>query len=188
MQNVVREICDLWRTETGANIQFRFRRIVDKKTPIRIGFSANNGSWSYIGTTALAFGFDENQPTMALAIADDTPVEAMRRVILHEFGHALGLGHEHQNPAFSMTWNDQAVRNDLMMQGWNEAMIEANVLHPLRHGETTFTEFDPHSIMLYPIPAHWTQEGQATAWNTTLSERDKKFAHDFLCPPSHGVR
>ena len=28
----------------------------------------------------------------------DSPEEELRSVVLHEFGHALGLIHEHQNP------------------------------------------------------------------------------------------
>ena len=33
------------------------------------------------------------------------------RPILHEFGHALGLAHEHQNPAITSTirWDETAV-------------------------------------------------------------------------------
>ena len=35
------------------------------------------------------------------------------RVILHEFGHALALVHEHQNSALSIQWNETAVIEEL---------------------------------------------------------------------------
>lgn len=45
----------------------------------------------------------KSQPTMNLGwIADDVMLEDSERgVILHEFGHVLGLMHEHQNPAMA---------------------------------------------------------------------------------------
>ena len=30
----------------------------------------------------------------------------LRKTVLHETGHALGLGHEHQNPNGNIEWND----------------------------------------------------------------------------------
>ena len=32
----------------------------------------------------------------------------------HEFGHAIGLGHEHQNPAGGIEWNEEVVLRDLV--------------------------------------------------------------------------
>ncbi len=32
---------------------------------------------------------------------------------IHEIGHALGLYHEHQNPASRLKWNKQKIINDL---------------------------------------------------------------------------
>ncbi len=67
-----------------ANITVEFG--TDADAEIRISF-AQEGSWSYIGTTALAI--DKAEPTMNFGwLEEDTPDEEYERVVVHEFGHA----------------------------------------------------------------------------------------------------
>ena len=35
--------------------------------------------------------------------------EVTKRSVLHETGHALGFGHEHQHPQGNIQWNSKAV-------------------------------------------------------------------------------
>jgi len=43
--------------------------------------------------------FHHHEPTMNYGwLKDDTDDVEYRRVVIHEFGHALGAIHEHQNP------------------------------------------------------------------------------------------
>ena len=98
------------------------------------------------------------------------------RVILHEFGHALSLAHEHQNPAVSIQWNETVVIAEYKRtQGWTEEEIRDYVLTPLAIDQTNFTRFDPQSIMLYPISNRWTIGDFETGYNRTLSATDKSF-------------
>ena len=67
---------------------------------IRITFDPSSGSWAYVAKEINRVA--QSLPTMNLGWLDDTPVANTtaneRGVILHEFGHVLGLMHEHQSP------------------------------------------------------------------------------------------
>jgi hypothetical protein len=77
------------------------QRIEEAK--IRVAFQAPS-SWSYIGTDAL--GVPINEPTINFGWLDDhLPEKDYRQVVLHEFGHVLGLIHEHQSPVTIMNWD-----------------------------------------------------------------------------------
>lgn len=64
----------------------------DANAEIRVTLQPG-GSWSYIGTGCL--GVARTQPTMALGWAWKSDDTELRRVWLHEAGHALGFDHEH---------------------------------------------------------------------------------------------
>ena len=155
----------LWWT-TFANIKFDFNNAADAE--IRIAFDPNDGAWSYIGTDNR--GIPANQPTMNLGFLDGGTAG-------HEFGHALGLAHEHQNPAGGIQWNEAVVLRDLAgpPNNWDQATIRHNVLAKYTADQIKGTTFDPDSIMLYFFPASWTRNGVATKANHVLSATDKAF-------------
>jgi len=143
---------------------------------IRISF-AYSGSWSVIGTTSK--NVPKTQPTMNFGwlTPDVTDAEA-QRVILHEFGHALGLIHEHQNPLGSISWNKPAVYHDLSgpPNNWSKATIDHNMFETYPKQEIAGTALDKSSIMMYPIPASWvTDPAQAVGLNSQLSVTDQTF-------------
>lgn len=142
---------------------------------IRISFQYK-GSWSVIGTTCKTV--PKHQPTMNYGwlTPNVTPAEA-KRVILHEFGHALGLIHEHQTPLGGINWNKPAVIADLSgpPNNWDLATIEHNMFEAYAAGEINGTQLDKDSIMLYPIPASWTTDGFSAGINSQLSAQDRSF-------------
>ena len=159
-KSFVRQVAQEW--SQYANIRFEF--VEHGASDIRIGFDQNASNWSHVGKFAIG-------KTKTMNIADKT-----ERVILHEFGHALGLMHEHQSPVTPIEWDEKAVIKELEEnQGWDEQKTRDNILSPLSEEQTNFTEFDPDSIMLYPIPDRWTVGDFETDYNTSLSATDKYF-------------
>ncbi len=163
-QAKVKEQATWWTAH--ANLRFDFNNAPDAE--IRIAFDPKNGAWSYVGTDNRSIPLD--QPTMNLGFMDGGTTA-------HEFGHAIGLAHEHQNPAGGMQWNEAAVIRDLSgpPNQWNEAQIRHNVLNKYRADQLNGTSFDPDSIMLYAFPGSWVQSGQGTHANEVLSAMDKAF-------------
>lgn len=162
-QVVVRQFAPQWCEH--ANLDFVF-----DNTPaaeIRITFR-NDGAWSYMGTDCASI--PRNQATMNFGWLDEG-------VVLHEFGHAIGLIHEHQNPVGGIKWNKPVVYNALggSPNFWNKQTVDHNMFKTYERHLINGTELDPKSIMLYSFPASWTLDGFSTSANEVLSEMDKAF-------------
>lgn len=154
-----------WWSEV-ANIRFVPSDATDAE--IRVTFDPSDGAWSYIGTDCSSIPHD--QPTMNLGFQDGG-------TSAHEFGHAIGLGHEHQNPQGGLQWNEPEVIRDLSgpPNSWTVDQIRSNVLTKYAVDQIQGTAFDPDSIMLYAFPSRWTTNGVGTHSNDVLSAQDQAF-------------
>src|SRR6185295_18692300 len=127
---------------------------------IRISFNADPGSWSAVGTDCLvADFFKPAEPTMNFGwLRDDTDDEEWRRVVVHEFGHAIGAIHEHQNPRGGIKWNLPAVYAYFSgpPNNWTKEEIDFNVVQKYSINQLNATSFDRSSIMLYSFPPQLT--------------------------------
>jgi len=177
VQERVKKEALAWAAPQLANLTLDFRTNTTE-TLVRISFRYS-GSWSVIGTTCRQVT-DTTQPTMNFGwLTPTSSDDEVRRVVLHEFGHALGLIHEHQNPGGTISWDREAVIRDLSgpPNNWSLDVIEHNMFEPYAAAETNFTNLDPQSIMMYPIPSSWTTNGFSVGLNGDLSPTDKKFIH-----------
>lgn len=113
--------------------------------------TSRTGSWSKLGSEAEqeAVKGDTLQPTMMLDLkcCDDYHKE---HIILHEFGHALGLAHEHQHPDYLSVMKKFLDENAMMIH--TNIMKVSSFLK--QYGELKYelmkTSFDAKSIMHYP--------------------------------------
>lgn len=160
-----------------ANITFDFGN--DPDAEIRISFR-DPGSWSTIGTDAL--NAPDGQATMNYGwLTTDSSDDEYSRVVIHEFGHALGFIHEHQNPAGGIHWNKPAVYRyfEGPPNNWSPAQVDHNLFETYDKEQTQYTDVDPRSIMMYPIPAGFTTDGFHVEWNRVLSDTDKSFVAEM---------
>ena len=162
-----------------ANLTFEFNNAPDAE--IRIAFDSSDGAWSYIGTDCQSI--PRNQPTMNLGFLDGGTAA-------HEFGHTIGLAHEHQNPSGGIEWNEEVVLRDLSgpPNNWTPDQIRHNVLEKYAVDQIKGTGFDPASIMLYFFPDTWVKSGHGTTENNVLSALDKAFIASKLAYPHIAVQ
>ena len=175
-QKLVKEQAGWWTQH--ANLKFEFNQAPNAE--IRIAFDTNDGAWSYIGTDCRSI--PSNEPTMNLGFLDGGTAA-------HEFGHAIGLAHEHQNPDGGIQWNEQVVLRELAgpPNNWDEDTIRHNVLRKYSADQIMGTRFDPDSVMLYFFPDSWTLNGKGTKANEVLSQMDKEFVAGARMYPKQGV-
>ena len=155
------------RIQPIANLKFEF--VEDyKQAKIRISFDPKDGAWSVIGTQALSDDPDiKDKATMNLGWFDVSTT-------CHEFGHVLGLIHEHNNPkGNTIQWNKDAVYKWAQStQGWDKQTTDENILQSYDISQINGSEFDPLSIMLYFYPPQLTLNNQGTQQTLRLSGND----------------
>lgn len=207
-------------TALGGQLSFSFKddagryrrwRPTDKSpaADIRIAFS-DTGYWSLIGV--LAKNVDPGNSTMNFGgFPDDLKpyfhgqntaawrTSYAHTTILHEFGHAIGLSHEHFNPQCQKDLKMDAIITYLMgpPNNWSEEQARFNMdaqyyvtilaqqVGPQESKLITSPNTDQHSVMLYlfqPI-YYWSKDrsvckpigDHGQVWTTTLSKHDKEF-------------
>jgi len=131
---------------------------------VRVTFN-DSGAWAYVGIDHLSYKYPE--PTVNFGWLD-------AGTIMHEFGHVLGMIHEHQNPhGENIKWDKSIVYNwAAETQGWDHTTTETNILDRYNLNYINGSDFDPLSIMLYFFPANLTTNDEGTYMNLRLSGYD----------------
>lgn len=162
------------------NVKFVF---VESKTP-----SASGALVTVTNDSSTSGGFKVNgqvtgmgTKTPRVLIGQNTP----DRTVIHEFGHVLGLAHEHLNPDFAkskkldfekmvaryMKSNNvdrEAATKKIMYQNFTKRDEKKYSYTPL---------YDPDSVMLYTFNANVTTDGVKIVGGQVFSELDKAQLH-----------
>ena len=154
------------RIQPLVNLKFTFiekSEIKNQKNIIKISFDPQGGAWSLVGTDAI----QQKDATMNLGWFDVGTV-------LHEFGHVLGMIHEHQNPMGKpIEWNrDKVFQWARETQGWDKEVTQKNILDKYDKNMINGSDFDPLSVMLYFFPGKLTLNNKGTHQNLRLSPDD----------------
>ncbi len=173
-----------------ANLKFQYVA-ANEDSDIKISFRGNGdmGNWSAVGTGCR--GFAQFSPSMNFGAFNPngtTAESVFSRVILHEFGHALGMTHEHHSPVSPIQWNTPVVYEYYARtQRWSNAQTFEWVIMKYNTTETNFSAFDPLSIMTYYVPPGHTLDGYSVQENNVLSATDKSFMAQTY-PPIEPLR
>lgn len=144
----------------------------NEQADIKISFDPNGGAWSFIGTDCKHTPL--NEPTMNFGWFDVATT-------IHEFGHALGMIHEHQNPkGNTILWDEQKIyRWASQTQGWDQETTFHNIIEKYDTTQINGSTFDTQSIMLYFFPGSLTLNNKGTHQNLRLSPYDVEYLNSM---------
>ena len=152
IQNFVKQVSQDWVSKTDANINWKFIENIND-SDARITFNSE-GSWSFIGTQVK--DIPKSDPTMSLStLKSFKEIVDKRQTVLHEFGHLLGLIHEHQSPGIASEWNWEKIYStyENAPYNWTRTQISHNFIINLENDRHYVNKpFDPASVMLYDFP------------------------------------
>lgn len=149
------------KIQPHVSVKFEF---VNIKGDVRIGFTPSEGSYSFVGTDCKQ---EESKKTLNFGWLD-------ARTIMHEFGHVLGMIHEHQNPLGEpIKWDESYIYDwAKKSQGWDQETTYNNIIKPYNVNDINGSYFDDKSIMLYFFPPEFTMDKKGTVQNNKLSDID----------------
>lgn len=170
LQAKIRTAAKEW--EKYGNIRFNF--VKSGPAQIRILLTDGDGYYSMVGTQASMIPEDEHTMNFDTTGGHFMNPVSLRGTVIHEFGHAIGLLHEHSSPVSGIQWNKDQMYKDYAEIGWDRETVDAQVFESYKVSYTNGTKYDNKSIMHYPIVSRHTKNGYKVDWNWDISAGDKQ--------------
>lgn len=172
LREEVLKIASEWSSHCG----IRFKKVkYEALGLVRVAFLRGGGYRAAVGDIRNNKNYKLG-PTVFLSRLDSllsSDYEEFKRIVLHEFGHVLGLEHELQSPAAKIPWDTAAVYKYFKdHEKWTETTTYNNIFK--RIPNLWYSDFDTNSIMIYGIPDTLTKnKSYHVDWPFELSEKDK---------------
>ena len=159
--------------EQYANISFVTSPV--ENAHVRVLLANSRANYTFVGKDILKVM--QGQPNMQidLSLFEGGP-QRLTMVVLHQFGHVLGMTHEHDAPEGGIQWDHKAVIKAFGRLGWQKGDVEANIFDLYTHRMANGFFYDALSIMHWAVPGRFTKNGYSFEWNGTLSAGDKAWA------------
>ncbi|MCU0387147.1 MAG: M12 family metallopeptidase [Chitinophagaceae bacterium] len=155
--------------EKHGNIRFEAADVKDAIVRIRLTHSGAN--YTYIGTDILKADPGENNMQLDQSLFGKNHAE-LRKVVLHQFGHVLGMVHEFNPPDEGAQWDKVHIQKEFRRAGWSALDIENNLYGLYTHRITNGWFWDRHSIMHLGIAYRHLNKGIPIYVNEEISEGD----------------
>ena len=146
---------------------------------VRISMENGKGCWSYRGTECVSV--PQNMATLNFDLLNDMTGSdnEFNHIVLHQFGHVLGLSNEQVHPNSFLQLNKSAVINYYTRKyGFSKEAVESAFFTNYAEGRQFSPIYDQASIMHDRIPVTFTLDGKGVGLNSELSAEDKKFITD----------
>jgi hypothetical protein len=160
-----------------ANVKFLWVDHPNRESNIRISLNSGSGSWSYVAHDALLVYADK--PTMNFGwfewAINEQKFDEARRVVLHEFGHMLGMQHEQISPVNNIPWNESALFEFYKAYNWKIEDVRKVYSGRFEAKDPVYSRYDPLSIMHYPVEDKFTYGTFTVPYNYEMSQQDKDF-------------
>ena len=132
--------------------------ITQENSDVRIMFVKELGAWSQLGTECL--NIPKNEASMNLGWIDsdtdydDIVVKGTGIVVIHEFGHMLGMIHEHSREDATIVWNKEFVIQKLggPPNNWSPEDVNVQIFNTVKLNQFNGSKYDPNSAMHYFFP------------------------------------
>jgi hypothetical protein len=165
--------------DRGANVAFRETGQRDQAT-VTLARTPGLGYWSMIGTDSLVVSRAGQQTLNLDGFTAKTREAEWRRVVRHEFGHALGFPHGQQTPEIVARIDEEkAIAYYMRTQGWSRDLAAAQ-FEALATSEVSLFGGNSDSVMTYPCPAFLLKQGaQLVPGGKDITNDDAAAARKF---------